>query len=149
MSEVFIISSLRNSLVVIVKSPGGGLFGYRSAPGPGYISMSAPATTNPAWRTRCREAGIDPAELLMVSSRYRAYRDFMAPRGGGLTLVEWFRFYRLEKQSESPDQQGGVVSGCSATGEAIEQNVLTSPGAFLAILVEQLEIEAPDTHRPA
>ena len=110
--------------------------------------MTAPAKAAPTWRARCLETGIDPAEVLMVSSRYRSYRDFMAPRGGGLALVEWFRFYRLEKQSESPDQQGGVVSGCSATGEAIEPNVLTSPGAFFAILAEQLEIEAPDTHRP-
>ena len=90
------------------------------------------------WRTRCGAAGIDPAEVQMVSSRYRAYRDYMAPRGGGLTLEAWFRFYRQEKQSESPDQGGGVVSGCSATGEATLQNVLTSPGAFLAILREQL-----------
>ena len=74
----------------------------------------------------------------MVSSRYRAYRDFMAPRGGGLSLEAWFRFYRQEKQSESPDQTGGVVSGCSATGEAVEQNVLTNPAAFFAILEEQL-----------
>jgi hypothetical protein len=111
--------------------------------------MTELAKAVPTWRTRCLEAGIDPAELLMVSSRYRAYRDFMAPRGGGLTLTEWFRFYRLEKQSESPDQKGGVGSGCSATGEAIEQNVLTSPGAFFAILAEQLEIDAPNTRRPA
>jgi hypothetical protein len=106
--------------------------------------MTAPshaATTAAArrtWRTRCRAAGIDPAEVEMVAGRYRAYRDFMAPRGGGLTLDEWFRFYRLEKQSESPDQTGGVVSGCSATGEAVEQNVLTSPAAFLAALKDQL-----------
>ena len=111
--------------------------------------MSSPAKADPTWRNRCVEAGIDPAEILMVASRYRAYRDFMATRGGGLNLVEWFRFYRLEKQSESPDQNGGVVSGCSATGAAIEQNVLTSPGAFFAILVEQLEIEPGNPRRPA
>lgn len=75
----------------------------------------------------------------MVSGRYRAYRDYMAPRGGGLTLEAWFRFYRLEKQSESPDQTGGVVGGCSATGEALEQNVLTSPGPFLEVLKEELD----------
>ena len=100
--------------------------------------MTAPAKADTAWRARCLEAGIDPAELLMVSGRYRAYRDFMATRGGGLTLVEWFRFYRLEKQSESPDQNGGVVSGCSATGEAIEQNVLARPAEFLALLKDSL-----------
>ena len=101
-----------------------------------------------AWRARCRAAGIDPAEVEMVSGRYLAYRDFMAARGGGLTLEEWFRFYRQEKQSESPDQTGGVVSGCSATGEATGQNVLTSPAAFLAALKDQLG-EKPDAHRPA
>ena len=95
------------------------------------------------WRTRCRAAGIDPAEVEMVAGRYRAYRDFMAPRGGGLTLDEWFRFYRLEKQSESPDQTGGVVSGCSATGEAVGQNVLTNPAAFLAALRDQLDSGSP------
>lgn len=100
-----------------------------------------------AWRQRARAQGIDPAEVEMVSSRYRAYRDFMAKQGpdhgGGLPLEGWFRFYRLEKQSESPDQTGGVISGCSATGEAIEQNVLTSPGPFLALLKEQLDSQ-PD-----
>ena len=100
--------------------------------------MSAPTNVVPAWRARCRGAGIDPSEVLVVASRYRAYRDFMAPRGGGLSLEGWFRFYRLEKQSESPDQTGGVVSGCSATGEAVEQNVLTKPAAFFAVLKEQL-----------
>lgn len=115
--------------------------------------MTAPAKTAttavtlPTWRTRCRAAGIDPAEVEMVSGRYRAYRDFMGTRGGGLSLDEWFRFYRLEKQSESPDQTGGVVSGCSATGEAVEQNVLTSPTVFLALLKDQLA-EQPGAHRP-
>ncbi len=115
------------------------------------LQYSLPDTVKPqgdSWRTRCRAAGIAPAEVEMVASRYRAYRDYMAPRGGGLTLEAWFRFYRQEKQSESPDQTGGVVSGCSATGEAEVQTVLTSPGAFLAILREQLA-EAPDARRPA
>ena len=83
----------------------------------------------------------------MVSSRYRAYQEFMAARGGGLSLEGWFRYYRQEKQSESPDQTGGVVSGCSATGEAVVQNVLTNPGAFIAILQEQLA-EQLDARRP-
>jgi hypothetical protein len=80
----------------------------------------------------------------------------MARRGGGLSLVEWFRFYRLEKRSESPDQTGGVVSGCSATGEAVAQNVLTNPEAFFAVLQDQLRDQPPDkpgeqsdTRRPA
>jgi hypothetical protein len=90
------------------------------------------------WPARARAAGIDPAEVTMVSGRYRAYRDYMASRGGGLPLEEWFRFYRLEKQSESPDQAGGVVSGCSATGEATEQTVLTRPREFLALLKDSL-----------
>jgi hypothetical protein len=102
------------------------------------VATSTVSVTPSTWRSRCRTAGIDPAEVDMVSGRYRAYRDFMAPRGGGLTLDEWFRFYRQEKQSESPDQTGGVVSGCSATGEAVEQNVLTNPAGFLAALKDQL-----------
>jgi len=101
------------------------------------MSASTP-TTAPAWRGRARAAGIDPAEVEMVAGRYRAYRDFMASQGGGLTLEAWFRFYRLEKQSESPDQTGGVVSGCSATGEATEQSVLSRPAEFLALLRDSL-----------
>lgn len=97
-----------------------------------------------AWRIHCRDLGIDPAEVEMVSDRYRSYRDFMQGRDGELPLEGWFRFYRLEKQSESPDQTGGVVSGCSATGEAVTQNVLSSPAEFLAILKEQLT-EQPDS----
>jgi hypothetical protein len=45
-----------------------------------------------------------------------------------------------------------VVSGCSATGEAVVQNVLTNPGAFFAILQEHLNEqlgEQPDARRPA
>ncbi len=89
----------------------------------------------------------------MVSGRYRAYRDYMASRGGGLTLPAWFRFYRQEKQSESPDQTGGVVGGCSATGEAITQNVLTDPRGFYAVLELQLATlnekgAAPDARKP-
>lgn len=103
---------------------------------------AAAAKPVPAWRVRAQAAGIDPAEVEMVSGRYQAYRDFMTPRGGGLSLIEWFRFYRREKQSESPDQKGGVVSGCSATGEAVEQNVLTSPAEFFAVLQEQLGIQS-------
>jgi hypothetical protein len=103
------------------------------------MSTAHPITAAaPAWHARARAAGVDPAEVDMVSGRYRAYRDFMATRGGGLTLEAWFRFYRLEKQSESPDQTGGVVSGCSATGEATEQNVLTRPAEFLALLKDSL-----------
>jgi hypothetical protein len=105
-----------------------------NVPEPG---RAAPATAD--WRDKSRAAGIDPAEVEMVSGRYLAYRDYMAARGGGLSLDQWFRFYRLEKQTESPDQTGGVVSGCSATGEAVEQSVLTRPGAFLAILRHRLE----------
>jgi hypothetical protein len=99
---------------------------------------AAAPTLAPSWRARARAAGIDPAEVEMVSGRYRAYRDFMAARGGGLTLDAWFRFYRLEKQSEAPDQTGGVVMGCSATGEATEQSVLTRPAEFLALLKDSL-----------
>ncbi|MEZ5565446.1 MAG: hypothetical protein R3F24_07955 [Gammaproteobacteria bacterium] len=44
----------------------------------------------------------DPAEVEMVSDRYRSYRDFMQGRDGELPLEGWFRFYRLEKQSRAP-----------------------------------------------
>ncbi len=74
----------------------------------------------------------------MVASRYMAYRTYMKDHGGGLPLTGWFRFYRQEKASESGAQGGGVVSDCSATGEAIEQNVLTDPQGFLEILRLQL-----------
>lgn len=97
-----------------------------------------PAGTPADWHARARAAGIDPGEVGMVADRYRAYRDYMDPRGGGLSLESWFRFYRLEKQSELPDQTGGVVSGCSATGEAVEQTVLTRPREFLALLKDSL-----------
>ena len=64
------------------------------------MNTPAPAdASSPTWRDRARAAGIDPAEVEMVSSRYLAYRDYMAGRDGGLTLEGWFRFYRLEKQT--------------------------------------------------
>ena len=61
-----------------------------------------------AWRRRCRDAGFDPAEVETVSSRYAAYRGYMDARGGGLPLEPWFRFYRLEKESETGTQAAGV-----------------------------------------
>ena len=79
----------------------------------------------------------------MVSSRYVAYRAYMGGRAGALSLEGWFRFYRLEKESEAPDQTGGVVSGCSATGEAVAQNALAHP-AFLQILRLRLEGPQPE-----
>lgn len=111
--------------------------------------MNAPASARrsqpqAAWRTHCRETGIDPVEVQMVASRYRAYRDFIEPQGGGLALDGWFRFYHMEKQSESPDQKGSVVGGCSATGEAVKQDVLSNPAAFLVILKEHLA-EQPES----
>lgn len=94
-----------------------------------------------AWRRRCREQGFDPEEVVMVADRYRAYRDYMAGRGGALALEAWFRFYRMEKDSET-GAQGGAVSGCTATGEANAQNCLTSPGPFLELLREHLALKA-------
>ncbi len=90
------------------------------------------------WRSLCRARRIDPAEVEMVSSRYVAYRNYMQPHGGGLPLAGWFRFYCQEKASESGTQSSGVVSDCSATGEAIEQNVLSDSQGFLQILRLQL-----------
>ena len=91
------------------------------------------------WRSQCRVRGIDPAEVELVASRYVAYRDYMKPHGGGLPLTGWFRFYCQEKASESGDQTGGVVSECSATGEAVQQTMLGDPRTFLEILRLQLE----------
>ncbi|MCL4790430.1 MAG: hypothetical protein KJ040_00060 [Gammaproteobacteria bacterium] len=91
------------------------------------------------WRSLCRARRIDPDEVEMVASRYLAYRNYMQPRGGGLSLAGWFRFYCQEKASESGDQTGGVVSECSATGEAIQQTMLGDPRTFLEILHLQLE----------
>lgn len=96
------------------------------------------------WRMQCRAQRIDPAEVEMVASRYVAYRDYMKPRGGGLPLAGWFRFYCQEKASESGDQTGGVVGGCSATGEATEQTMLGDPQSFLEILRLQLKNVYPD-----
>ena len=70
----------------------------------------------------------------MVSSRYRAYRDFMAPRGGGLTLEAWFRFYRLEKQSESPGPDGRGGERLLGDGRGDRAERADQPGAFFAIL---------------
>jgi hypothetical protein len=97
-----------------------------------------PESANSDWRSLCRARRIDPVEVEMVASRYVAYRDYMQPHGGGLSLAGWFRFYCQEKASESGTQSGGVVSDCSATGEAIEQNVLSDPQGFLEILRLQI-----------
>lgn len=86
------------------------------------------------WRGVCRAQGLDPAEVDMVFARYAAYRDYMSSRGGALTLADWFRFYRLEKASESGQQAGGLVGGCSADGEAMQQNLLSNPKGFLEVL---------------
>lgn len=103
-------------------------------------TTTQPQSASSDWRSLCRARRIDPAEVEMVSSRYVAYRDYMELHGGGLPLVGWFRFYCQEKASESGTQGGGVVSDCSATGEAIEQNVLSDPQGFLEILRLQLGI---------
>ena len=110
-------------------------------------TVTQPESTSSDWRSLCRVRRIDPAEVEMVASRYTAYRTYMKDHGGGLPLAGWFRFYRQEKASESGDQTGGVVGGCSATGEAIEQNVLTDPQGFLEILRLQLEtLHSPCRH---
>ena len=106
-------------------------------------TASAAESVHSDWRSLCRERRIDPVEVEMVSSRYLAYRDYMKAHGDGLSLAVWFRFYCQEKASESGTQTGGVVGGCSATGEAVEQNILTDPQGFLKILRLQLETLHP------
>lgn len=105
--------------------------------------MNVPKPSPGNWRSLCQAAGLDPAEVEMVSVRYRAYRDYMGPRGGGLGLEAWFRFYCIEKESEHPDQAGGGLSGCSAAGEAAPQNVLTNPRAFLEALKAHVNLGTP------
>lgn len=100
-------------------------------------------TPNPDWRAACRSRGIDPAEVEMVSGRYLAYRDFMAGQGGGLALEAWFRFYRLEKASDSGQQAGVPVGGCSADGDAPKQAVLEDPAGFLELLRLRIAGVAP------
>ena len=114
-------------------------------PQTGYPSMSSPTECisqasaavpgAPRWRVLCRERGLDVAEVEMVSARYRAYRSYMAPKGGGLPLEDWFRYYRMEKASDSGV---GAIGDCSATGEAPEHTALSNPGGFLEVLREQL-----------
>ena len=101
-------------------------------------TATQPESTSSDWRSLCSMRRIDPAEVEMVAARYIASRTYMTAHGGGLPLAGWFRFYRQDKASESGDQAGGVVGGCSATGEAVEQNVLTDPQGFLEILRLQL-----------
>jgi hypothetical protein len=106
-------------------------------------TLAPPVSASSDWRSQCRARRIDPAEVEMVASRYVAYRDYMKAHGGGLPLAGWFRFYCQEKASESGDQTGGVVSECSATGEAVGQAVLSEPRVFLEILRLQLETVHP------
>jgi hypothetical protein len=90
---------------------------------------------------RCRAQGMDPDEVAMVADRYVAYRRFAGSETGGLTLEAWFRFYRIEKESELGDNAKGVVSSCSATGEANPHQYLTQPGPFLALVRDYLAME--------
>ena len=106
-------------------------------------TVRPPESASKDWRSLCRERRIDPTEVEMVASRYLAYQDYMKAHGDGLSLVGWFRFYCQEKASEGGAQTGGVVGGCSATGEAVEQNMLTNPQGFLEILRLQLETQHP------
>jgi len=94
-----------------------------------------------AFSDRCRAEGIDPDEVAMVADRYAAYRRFAAANAGGLTLQAWFRFYCLEKESELGDNAKGVVSSCSATGEANPHQYLAQPAPFLALVQDYLGLE--------
>lgn len=98
-------------------------------------------TERRAFSERCRAQGMDPDEVAMVADRYAAYRRYTGADAGGLSLPGWFRFYCLEKESELGDNAKGVVSSCSATGEANPHQYLAQPGPFLALVQEYLEIE--------
>jgi hypothetical protein len=98
-------------------------------------------TQRRAFSERCRAQGMDPEEVAMVAERYAAYQRFAGANAGGLTLQGWFRFYCLEKESELGDNAKGVVSSCSATGEANPHQYLAQPGPFLALIQDYLGLE--------
>jgi hypothetical protein len=87
---------------------------------------------------RCRTAGVDPTEVGVAASRYRAYRDFYARSGRGeaLGLDQWFRWYYLEATSDRKGGQAESPSGCSVDSDSRNRGLMTKPEAFLAILRE-------------
>ncbi len=87
-----------------------------------------------SWQAACTAAKIDPAEVRQVADRYAAYARFMGSRGGGLTLEQWFAFYRMEKSAEAGAQAGEPVGGCSAEGEPGPSGLLAEPEQFLDLL---------------
>jgi hypothetical protein len=116
-----------------------GRFGYLVASLTGADPMNL--TQRRAFSERCRAQGMDPEEVAMVADRYAAYQRFTATGPGGLPLEGWFRFYCIEKESELGDNAKGVVSSCSATGEANPHQYLTQPGPFLALVRDYLAME--------
>ncbi len=86
------------------------------------------------WLELCRAAGIDPQEVKLIYERYDAYRKFTeAGTGSAVPLAQWFRFYHLEKSSEGL-QAGAPTEGCSADGDAVNNDCLRRPGEFFEVL---------------
>ena len=87
-----------------------------------------------SWLDLCRQECIDPDEVRLVFERYDAYRQFNQSRAGqGTSLPEWFRFYRLEKSTDTAGE-GQIPSGCSADGDAVNNACLHKPAEFLRVL---------------
>jgi hypothetical protein len=85
---------------------------------------------------RCRSAGVDPAEVGVAASRYRAYRDFYARAGRGeaLGVEQWFRWYYVEAASDSDAGKTASPGGCSVESDSRNRGLMTNPAAFLEIL---------------
>ena len=84
------------------------------------------------WMTQCREWGIDPEEVRIVSQRYELYAQYWQEKGRqGLPLERWFNWYRTEKASEAGDP---TASGCSVDPESVNASTLNHPERFLEIL---------------
>jgi hypothetical protein len=95
--------------------------------------MNGPAPSG--WLEFCRTEGLDPAEVRVVLSRYRAYRSYYRAgrRGEPLPLANWFGFYRMETASEV-GQQAPAPSGCSVDDDSRNRGAIRKPEAFLQAL---------------
>lgn len=87
-------------------------------------------------QSRCRSAGVDPAEVQVAASRYDAYREFYARggRGEALAVEQWFRWYYAEVSSESAGTNTASPGGCSVDSDSRNRGLMTNPGAFLELL---------------
>lgn len=84
---------------------------------------------------RCLTAGVNPSEVQIAVSRYRAYREFYVRSGGGeaLPIEQWFHWYYTEVASET-DRTTASPGGCSVDSDSRNRGLMANPDAFLAIL---------------